>query len=393
MSDSERLAAARRELPVTERLAYLNTGTASPLPRGTAQAIAAEAERQLLEGRSNFKRFFEDYLRLFNDLRARFARLLGADEDEIALTHHTTEGMNIAVWGLNWQAGDEIVTTDAEHEGGFMPVYVAAQRLGLTLRVAEIGDGQDAAERVIAALSPRTRLVVVSHVLWKTGVVLPLADIAAAAHRLGALVAVDGAQAVGAIPVDVRGLGVDFYAAPGHKWLCGPEGTGVLYVRRERLSELAPTFAGFLTLKFDTHPVADQTGYFLPAPGARRYETSTLYWPALFGLSESLRWLEETLGYDWVFAHGHAITRRCREMLAAMPGVTVHSPPAAAGLTALSMAGLDPTKASTALAEMGVVIRPVPDPDRFRVSTAFFNSEDDLARLCEGLQSLAAQPA
>jgi L-cysteine/cystine lyase len=388
MTDSERLAAIRREVPVTGRLAYLNTGTAGPLPRRTAQAIAAESERHLLEGRSSFKRFLEEYLSLFSLLRARFGRLLGADEDEVALTHHTTEGMNIAVWGLNWRAGDEIVTTTAEHEGGFMPVYVAARRLGLTLRVAEIGDGEDAAGRIAAVLSPRTRLVVISHVLWRTGVVMPVREIAVAAHRVGALVAVDGAQAAGAIPVNVRDLDADLYAAPGQKWLCGPEGTGVLYVRRECLSELAPTFAGFLSLKLDPYPVADHSGYFVPAPGARRFEVGTLYWPALFGLNESLRWLEEELSYEWVFAQGRAITRRCREMLAQQPGVTLHSPPDAAGLTAFSVAGLDPMPATTALADLGVVIRWLHDPDRLRVSTGFFNNEDDLTRLCQGLQTL-----
>jgi L-cysteine/cystine lyase len=385
----EPFAAIRRELPVTERLAYLNTGSNGPLPRRTAQAIAAEAERQLLEGRSAFNRFVEDYPQLLTTLRARFARLLGASEDEIALTHHTTDGMNIAVWGLDWRPGDEIVTTTAEHEGGFMPVFVAARRFGLTLRVVDIGPGEDQADRIVAALSPRTRLVVVSHVFWKTGVILSVREIAAAAHRVGARVAVDGAQSAGAIPVNVRELDVDYYAVPGQKWLCGPEGTGALYVRRERLSELAPTFAGFFTL--NTYPAADPSGYFLPAPGARRYEVGTVYWPALYGLNESLRWLEETVGYAWVFAQGRALTERCRTLLAEMQGVVLHSPAAAAGLTAFSVAGLEPQAVSSALFDMGVVIRPLHDPERLRVSTAFFNSEADLSRLCEGLRTLLAQ--
>ncbi len=405
MPSSEKLSVVRRELPVTERLAYLNMGTAGPLPHRAARAIAAEAERQLLEGRSDFRRFNEDHFPLLNTLRARFARLLGAREDEIALTHHATEGMNIAVWGFNWRAGDEIVTTDAEHEGGFMPVYAAARRFGLTLRVAQVGDGGDAAAsggscaasggscagRIAAALSPRTRLVVVSHVLWKTGVVLPLAEIAAAAHRVGALIAVDGAQSAGAIPVNVRELDVDFYAVPGQKWLCGPEGTGALYVRRERVSELSPTFVGYFTLS--TYPAADHSGHFIPAPGARRYEVGTVYWPTLYGLNESLRWLEEAVGYDWIFAHGRAITERGRALLAAVPGVTLHSPPEAAGLTAFSVSGLEPQTVPTALFDMGVVIRSLHDPERLRVSTAFFNDEDDLARLCEGLRTLLARTA
>ncbi|MGH2521336.1 MAG: aminotransferase class V-fold PLP-dependent enzyme [Anaerolineales bacterium] len=390
---SKPLVTIRHELPALERVAYLNTGSVGLLPRRTAQAIAAENERQLSEGRSNFKRFLEDYIQLLEGLRARVARLLGADADEIALTHHTTDGVNIAVWGLNWRPGDEIVTTTGEHEGGFMPVYAAARRFDLRLRVVDVGSGsevtsREAADRVIAALSPRTRLAVVSHVMWRTGAVLPLAEIAAAAHRVGALVAVDGAQSAGALPVDVRHLGVDFYTVSGQKWLCGPEGTGALYVRRERLSELALTFAGYFSLS--TYPAADHTGYFIPAPGARRFETSSVYWPALYGLNESLRWLEEEAGYDWIFERRRAITQRCREMLAELPGVTVHSPPDDSGLTTFSMAGLEPVAASNALADMGIIIRSLHDPERLRVSTAFFNNDDDLARLREGLFALRA---
>ena len=103
--------AVRQELPVLERLVYLNTGTAGPLPRRTVAAITAENERQMLDGRINFKVFMEEYFPLLSDIRARFARVLGADVCEVAITHHTTEGMNIAIWGLNWQAGDEIVIT------------------------------------------------------------------------------------------------------------------------------------------------------------------------------------------------------------------------------------------------------------------------------------------
>jgi L-cysteine/cystine lyase len=387
----DKLAALRQELPALTHLAYLNTGTASPLPRGAAQAIAAEAERQVLQGRSNFRFYTEEYYPLLARLRARFARLLNADDDEIALTHHTTEGMNIAVWGLRWQAGDEILTTTAEHEGGFMPVYAAAQRFGLRLRVVDIGlgEGDDLAEKIIAAITPRTRLIVTSHVMWKTGAILPVAPIAEAAHRMGALVAVDGAQAAGAIPVDVRALGADFYAVSGQKWLCGPEGTGAVYVRRECMSELAPTFAGYLTLNHDVPVTADNFGYFLPARGASRFEVATLYLPALYGLDESLRWMEESVEYAWAFERSQAMAKHCRAKLAELPGLTLYVPAQAAPLTTFILPGLDPLTAPTALYDRGVVIRAVPRSNRFRVSTAFFNNEEDVARLCESLVALA----
>ena len=392
MTVDPRVAAVRRELPAVEGQVYLNTGTAGPLPRRTAEIMAAESERQLHGGRATIQTHLDVYMPLREELRARFARLLGAEVEEIALTHHTTEGMNIACWGLNWQPGDEIVTTSHEHQGGLLPAYAVARRFGVTLRVVDLDRaGEDIAGAVAAALTPRARLVVISHVASTTGAVLPVAAIAAAAHRVGAYVAVDGAQSCGAIPVDVHELDVDFYAVPGQKWLCGPEGVGALYVRRERISELLPTFVGFFSIR---GPEAmDLSGYFMPAPGAARYEQSTLYWPGLSGMNESLRWMEEDLGWPWIFEQATEITQRCRSILGGLPGVTIHTPVPHASLTAFSVAGLDPQTTVTRLSERGITIRSVPIYNWLRVSTTFFNSDEDLDRLRDALMDLRSAGA
>jgi len=137
-TDEARIAAVRAECPVLEAQVYLNSGTAGPLPRRTAAVITAQTERQLQIGRARFSIYLDEYLPLREELRGRFARVLGADPDEVALTHHTTEGMNIAIWGLNWRPGDEIVTTVHEHEAGLLPAYAAARRFGLTLRFLDL---------------------------------------------------------------------------------------------------------------------------------------------------------------------------------------------------------------------------------------------------------------
>jgi L-cysteine/cystine lyase len=332
----------------------LNTGTAGPLPRRAAAAIAAAGERQLLGGRASWRPYIEEYFPLLADLRARFARLLGATAEEIALTHHTTEGMNIALWGLNWRAGDEIVTTTQEHPGALLPAYAVARRFGLGVRLVEVGAADDVVAAIAAALSPRTRLVV----------------------------------------LDVRALGVDFYAVPGQKWLCGPEGVGALYVRRERLSDLAPTFMGFFSIRDEA--ALDLTGHFLPAAGAQRYEQDeqgTVYWPALFGMRESLRWLEEDVGWAWIYERTAAIAGRCRTLLGALPGVTLHTPASYAGLTTFSVAELEAEPAATRLADQGVIIRSIPHTNWLRVATGFFNTEADLESLRAGLLALGAPGA
>src|SRR5262249_4863702 len=161
----------------------------------------------------------------------------------------------------------------------------------------------------------------------------------AEAHRVGAFFAVDGAQAAGVIPFDVHELGVDAYAVPGQKWLCGPEGVGALYVRRDRLGELSPTYVGhFATRDFDS---MDLTGDYLPGSGATRYEGGTVYWPVLCGMHESLRWLDQDVGWDWIYARTATITRQCRELLAGLPGVRVTSPDHHVGLTTFTVDGCD----------------------------------------------------
>jgi L-cysteine/cystine lyase len=379
----DRLAAIRRELPVLERWAYLNSGTAGPLPARVSQAIAQELERQVRDGRADVDHYIHAYFPLRTELRERFARLLGATSDEIAITHHTTEGMNIALWGISWRAGDEIVTTTDEHEGALLPISTIARRFGVTLRIVDLGDSEaSAVEAITSAINHRTRLVVVSHVSYQSGAILPVAEIVDAAHRVAALCAVDGAQSAGTIPLDMHALGVDAYAVPGQKWLCGPEGMGALFVRRDRISALSPTYVGhFATRDFEA---SDLSGYYLPGAGATRYEGGTVFWPGLVGMCESLRWLEK-VGWDWIFERTATMTRRCRELLTEIPGVTIHSPERHIGLTTFTVAGSKPEATVSALAARGVLIRSLHHTNWLRAATGFFTSEDELTRLGEGL--------
>ena len=384
---SDKLTAIRAEFPVLESQAYLNTGTAGPLSRQTAAAISRQVEHELMHGRASIGATVHQYFRAHEELHDRYARLLGAEPREIAITHHTTEGMHIAVWGLKWQPGDEIITTNHEHEGGLLPIYAAARHLGLTVRVVDVGpDSREISRTIEMAISHRTRLVVVSHVSYRTGVVLPLAEIAAVVHRAGAFLAVDGAQSAGTIPVDVHALNVDAYAISGQKWLCGPEGVGALYVRTERIGELSPTFIGHLSLR-DFNAI-DLSGYYVPGAGARRYAGGTLFWPGLVGMVESLRYLEDTVGYDWIFEQTRVITARAREIIGSIEGLTILSPPGNIALTAFSVPGIPTRQVVDCLFEKGVIVRSLSQPSSLRISTGFFTAEPELVRLADALEIL-----
>ncbi len=218
------LPGLRAEFPVFERLAYLNAGTDGPLPARAVQAAAAELEREAADGRTTAH--FERRAELSGELRALYAAALGCETTDLALTTSTSEGLAQVIGGLELGRGDEIVTSDEEHPG-LQGALVAARELkGVSIEAVPFAE-------VANAVGPRTRLVACSHVGWMSGSLAP-----AALAEVDVPVLLDGAQGVGAVPVDVTALGCDAYAGAGQKWLCGPDGTGMLYVSpglRERV--------------------------------------------------------------------------------------------------------------------------------------------------------------
>ena len=389
MNDSEKLAMIRDAMPATAKLAYFNAGSVGPIATITVNAIQEGNTAELSEGRANMAAFMRSK-QTTNDLRALMAQLVNAGLDEITITHNTTDGMNIAAHGLNWQPGDEIITTKLEHPGGLLPFYVLRERFGVVVKIIDIPadiSPDEVIDRFEAAITPRTRLLAFSHVAWNTGMCLPLTGIVAMAHRHHVLSAVDGAQGAGAVPLDLPATGVDFYALPGQKWLCGPEGIGALYVRRESLSLLRPTFVGYRSM--DPDGGHDWAGYYTPQKDARRFEAATVYRPAIKGMVANLNWLQETVGWGWIYARIAHLAEYAHRALSALPGVTVITPPGPqAGLITFNVDGYDPPRVMTKLGEEGIVLRFVPTPHALRISTGFYNSEADIDRLVAGLQAI-----
>ncbi len=385
MDEATKVRRLRELLPVTQRVAYLNTGSVGPLPTPVAEVMREWSERELREGRAGAAA-----LQAAQELRARartaLAGLVGADPSEIALTHFTTEGINIVVWGIDWRPGDEIVISNLEHPAVFLPAWAVEQRLGVKVVVADLGLGdRDPVTAVAAALSERTRLVVLSHVAYCTGALLPVAEIAHLAHEHGVPLLVDGAQAVGALPVDVGQLGVDFYAIPGQKWLLGPEDTGALYVHREHLATLRQTFVGYASMAQMTFGQP-----FVPHADARRFEVGSRNAPAIAGQAASVTWLREEVGVEWAQARAARLVARARAGLAEIPGVRVVTPPACAGLLAFTVAGAEPERLAARLDARGVIIRSLRAPRALRASFGFFNTEEDVDRLLTALRAEVA---
>jgi selenocysteine lyase/cysteine desulfurase len=205
----------RTEFPVRQRRAYLNAGTDGPVPAAAVQAARAALDDELANGR--YMPHFEARIAAATALREGYARVLGCGPEDVALTTSTSEGIGAVLAGLDLGPGDEIVTSDQEHPGVLGPLRAARDR-GATIRMVALCDVAD-------AVGPATRLVACSHVSWIGGEVAP-----AALAELDVPVILDGAQGAGAVPVDVAALGCAAYAAAGQKWLCGADGTGMLYV-------------------------------------------------------------------------------------------------------------------------------------------------------------------
>ncbi len=207
-----------------DRLAYLNAGTDGPLPTRAVDAVAEELARELEQGRT--AAHFERRSELNGELRAAYAELLGCDSADVALTTATSEGIAQTIGGLPLGRGEEILTSDEEHPGLLGALAAARELRGVEVREVPLPS-------IAEAVGPQTGLVACSHVGWVSGLLAP-AELA----QVDAPVLLDGAQGVGAVPVDVQALGCDAYAGAGQKWLCGPDGTGMLYVSpglRERL--------------------------------------------------------------------------------------------------------------------------------------------------------------
>ncbi len=386
--EREKIARIRAEFPVIQRYRYFNAGTNGPLSQRSHDALVANAQLELTEGRIGLAGFTR-LLQNLEDARAAVAQFLGCDASEIALTRNTTEGMNIALMGLRWQAGDEVVTASTEHPGGLYPTYLLHQRYGVKVHTTKIGlPDCDPVEELRRVLSPRVKAVVLSHVNWATGMVLPVRGLADLAHQAGALFICDAAQAAGMVPSNVYELGVDAYACSGQKWLCGPDGVGALYVPKARWGDIQQTFMSYFSIQ---PGMSDFEGNYVPANNAARYEISLGYPGGLRAWQTGLRWIGEEIGWDWVYRRIATLGQYCYAALSALDGVTLLTPrERMAGLVHFRVEGIAPAELTAKLDAAGFLIRDTHDPDANRVSTGFYNTEAEIDDLCQAIQRIQA---
>jgi L-cysteine/cystine lyase len=352
--------ALRAEFPLLERVAYLNSGTDGPLPAVSVAAARAELDAEERDGR--FGAHFERRAELHERLRRSYARVVSADPSEIAVTTSTSDGLGRVIAGLGLGPDDEIVTSDQEHPGLVGPL-LAARRRGVMVRSAPFA-------HVAEAVGPDTTLVALSHVSWITGEVA-----AAGLAELDVPLILDGAQGAGAVHVDPRALGCAAYAASGQKWLCGVDGTGLLWLDAalaEKLALVSPGYGAF------TDASAGLEGGFKDT--AARFDTPTLSRAAV-ALSLASVELLESAGWEDVHERGVAGARRLADALRER-GRTVMP----RGATTL-VSWEDPFAEQTRdrLIGAGIVVRDLPGRSLVRAAVGAWNDDADLERLLDAV--------
>ncbi|MBE9066120.1 aminotransferase class V-fold PLP-dependent enzyme [Leptolyngbya cf. ectocarpi LEGE 11479] len=268
------IAQYRQRVPALQNKAYFNYGGQGPMVEAALAAI--HSAHQTIQTRGPFGSKVYQWMRAEGvETRRMLADDLGVSPQTLALTENVTVGCNIALWGLPWRSGDHILLSDCEHPGIIATVQELQRRYGIEFSIfphlSQLNSA-DPVSTIQAHLRPTTRLLVISHILWNTGQVLPLKAICQLCHERPQPVRVlsDSAQSVGMLPLQLAKTGVDFYAFTGHKWYCGPAGLGGLYVRPEAMAELSPTYIGWRGITLGTE--GQPTGW---EPDARRYEVST----------------------------------------------------------------------------------------------------------------------
>lgn len=352
-------AAFRAEFPVLDRSAYLNAGTDGPVPLRAAAAAQEALELELRRGRSG-EVHIGPLMEAKHRVRARLAECLGCTPADVALSHSTTDGMNCVLSGLELGPGDEVLTSDEEHPGLLAPLAAARERRGFSVRTVPFA-------AIAGELGKRTKLVACSHVSWVNGQVVDAAALAAS----DALVLLDGAQGIGAITVDVVALGCDFYAGAGQKWLCGPDGSGCLFVRPDRRDALGAPWPGYESLAEPARALE------LPLhASARRFDIGPAPGPLVAWWLASLDLMAE-LGWDRIAARGTELAAGLAGTLAERGLDVAERGPS----TLVSWRAQDPGSLVKRGAGEGVVIRELPGTGLVRASVGAWSTEEDLQRL------------
>jgi L-cysteine/cystine lyase len=384
----------RDRCPALANKTYFNYGGQGPLPTPALDAITASWRRiqELGPFTTEVWPFIEQETAR---VRQAMAGLCGVGTHRLALTENVTSGCVLPLWGLPWQSGDQLLLSDCEHPGVVAACLELARREGLDIRRLALLElcrrtpqaQLDAAvlQALEEALTPRTRLVALSHLLWNSGSVMPIAAVAQRLQQHGnqPWLLVDAAQSMGSMPVAEAARAADIYAFTGHKWCCGPEGLGGVALSERLLEQAQPTLIGWRSLRDES------SGGSYWHSDARRFEVATSCVPLCSGLSASLELLASAGSDADRLTQIQACSKQLWQGLQAIAGVETLLPePPPAGLVSFTLEGISTQDAVQALGEQQIWIRRLDDPDCLRACTHITTSASEVERLLEAITKL-----
>lgn len=374
----------RQQFPALANKTYFNYGGQGPIPRSAIDAINNAQEYIQING--PFSSQVNGWVtKEVEQTRSAIASELNTSADTITLTEDVTVGCNIALWGIDWQQGDRMLLTDCEHPGVIATAREIGRRFGVELDTCPIMATLNAGEpaQVIEQhLKPRTRLVVLSHLLWNTGQVLPLDKIVEVCKSANVRILADAAQSVGCLPLNLAQLGVDFYAFTGHKWWCGPAGVGGLYVHPEARESLQPTFIGWRGITVDNR--GNPTGW---QPDGRRYEVATSAYPQYAGLRAAIATHQKWGTAEERYQQICQLSKYLWEKLAQIPQINcLRTSPPEAGLISFQVDGNKNRQLVEFLEAQKIMTRILLDPDCVRACVHYLTLTSEIDRLVAGIE-------
>ena len=384
----------RALMPALANKTYFNYGGQGPLPTPALEAITSSWQRiqELGPFTTAVWPFIEHET---SGVRRRLAAACGVAPQRLTLTENVTSGCVLPLWGLPWQAGDELLISDAEHPGVVAACQELARRQGCRIAPLPVQElcrttphaqlPEAVLEALERALSPSTRLVVLSHLLWNTGSVMPIAAVAEllSSHPRHPWLLVDAAQSMGSLPVAEAAAAADIYAFTGHKWCCGPEGLGGVALSERLLEQAQPTLIGWRSLAHE----GSATSSF--HRDGRRFEVATSCLPLCSGLSRSLDLLEAEGSASDRLARIQAGSQRLWQGLQQLPGAQTLLPePPPAGLVSFTLEGHPSAAVVEQLGRQQIWIRRLDDPDCLRACTHITTTDAEIDQLLEALRAL-----
>ncbi|WP_213411750.1 aminotransferase class V-fold PLP-dependent enzyme [Staphylococcus epidermidis] len=368
-----------KEVYFIKKSLYFNTGELSIVTNELKSKMIEEINHEFLQGRSK-KGSRKNFQKKLDFLRKGVANIIGSLSEEITITDNTTMGINIVLNGINLQKDDEVVTTNMEHLASISPLLNLKERKGVVIKEIEVQEEGFKLEKLDRLFTKQTKLVVISHIFWKTGEVIPIKKVINLAHSKGIKVLVDGAQAVGSYPVDVRDLNVDFYCFPAHKWLYGPEGLGFLFVKKSIRNQLNTVFSGISSFEY-----FNNYNDFSIQDNGKKWELGTIFRPSVIGMINVLNYLFdhlslEHINYKTIFLNGYM-----KELISEISNIKICSNNNYNIFTLILPKNINSKLLKEHLEKNSIFTKDIQDINALRISLSFINDKSDIQILLKNI--------